>query len=111
GGPLGPAAAGRERRGGWLPGRGARAAGPASSAGRSLSAALRSKAGMTTAAIMGTYVLHERLFPCQAATAAHTGKMAAQQTGFFHHRGRRIAYASVGEGPPLVLPAWWARTS
>jgi len=33
--------------------------------------------------------------------------MAAQQTGFFHHGGRRIAYASVGEGPPLVLPAWW----
>jgi pimeloyl-ACP methyl ester carboxylesterase/DNA-binding CsgD family transcriptional regulator len=33
--------------------------------------------------------------------------MAAQQTGFFQHGGRRIAYASVGEGPPLVLPAWW----
>ena len=33
--------------------------------------------------------------------------MSAQQTGFFHHAGRRIAYASVGEGPPLVLPAWW----
>jgi pimeloyl-ACP methyl ester carboxylesterase/DNA-binding CsgD family transcriptional regulator len=33
--------------------------------------------------------------------------MARQQTGFFHHAGRRIAYASVGEGPPLVLPAWW----
>jgi pimeloyl-ACP methyl ester carboxylesterase len=33
--------------------------------------------------------------------------MAAQQTGFFHHGGRRIAYASVGDGPPLVLPAWW----
>ena len=33
--------------------------------------------------------------------------MAAQQTGFFHHGGRRIAYASVGEGPPLVLPGWW----
>ena len=33
--------------------------------------------------------------------------MAAQQTGFFHHDGRRIAYASVGDGPPLVLPGWW----
>jgi len=33
--------------------------------------------------------------------------MAAQQTGFFHHGGRRIAYAAVGEGPPLVLPGWW----
>jgi len=33
--------------------------------------------------------------------------MAAQQTSFFHHDGRRIAYASVGDGPPLVLPGWW----
>jgi len=33
--------------------------------------------------------------------------MADQQTGFFRFGGRRIAYASVGEGPPLVLPAWW----
>jgi pimeloyl-ACP methyl ester carboxylesterase/DNA-binding CsgD family transcriptional regulator len=33
--------------------------------------------------------------------------MAAQETGFFHHDGRRIAYACVGEGPPLVFPAWW----
>ena len=33
--------------------------------------------------------------------------MAAQRTGFFRHNGRRIAYASVGVGPPLVLPAWW----
>jgi pimeloyl-ACP methyl ester carboxylesterase len=33
--------------------------------------------------------------------------VSAQQTGFFNHGGRRIAYASVGEGPPLVLPAWW----
>src|SRR5262249_55729922 len=37
----------------------------------------------------------------------HTRRMLAQQTGFFNHDGRRIAYASVGEGPPLVLPAWW----
>jgi len=33
--------------------------------------------------------------------------MDAQQTGFFRHDGRRIAYATVGEGPPLVFPAWW----
>jgi pimeloyl-ACP methyl ester carboxylesterase/DNA-binding CsgD family transcriptional regulator len=33
--------------------------------------------------------------------------MVVQQTGFFRHDGGRIAYASVGEGPPLVLPAWW----
>jgi pimeloyl-ACP methyl ester carboxylesterase/DNA-binding CsgD family transcriptional regulator len=33
--------------------------------------------------------------------------MATQQTGFFHYDGRRIAYASIGDGPPLVLPAWW----
>jgi pimeloyl-ACP methyl ester carboxylesterase len=33
--------------------------------------------------------------------------VASQRTGFFHHRGRRIAYASVGEGAPLVLPGWW----
>jgi pimeloyl-ACP methyl ester carboxylesterase len=33
--------------------------------------------------------------------------MVAQQTGFFNYSGRRIAYASLGEGPPLVLPAWW----
>jgi pimeloyl-ACP methyl ester carboxylesterase len=33
--------------------------------------------------------------------------MAAQQTGFFRFDGRRIAYAVVGDGPPLVLPAWW----
>jgi pimeloyl-ACP methyl ester carboxylesterase/DNA-binding CsgD family transcriptional regulator len=31
----------------------------------------------------------------------------AQQTGFFRHEGRRVAYAVVGDGPPLVLPAWW----
>lgn len=33
--------------------------------------------------------------------------MAGQRTGFFHFEGHRIAFASVGEGPPLVLPAWW----
>jgi pimeloyl-ACP methyl ester carboxylesterase/DNA-binding CsgD family transcriptional regulator len=31
----------------------------------------------------------------------------AQQTGFVELDGRRIAYAIVGDGPPLVLPAWW----
>jgi pimeloyl-ACP methyl ester carboxylesterase/DNA-binding CsgD family transcriptional regulator len=30
-----------------------------------------------------------------------------QQTGFLRVDGRRIAYATVGSGPPLVLPAWW----
>ena len=31
----------------------------------------------------------------------------AQRTGFVELDGRRIAYAMVGDGPPLVLPAWW----
>jgi pimeloyl-ACP methyl ester carboxylesterase/DNA-binding CsgD family transcriptional regulator len=31
----------------------------------------------------------------------------AQQTGYVQVDGRRIAYATVGAGPPLVLPAWW----
>lgn len=30
-----------------------------------------------------------------------------QQVGFLDVDGRRIAYASVGEGPPLVIPAYW----
>jgi pimeloyl-ACP methyl ester carboxylesterase/DNA-binding CsgD family transcriptional regulator len=30
-----------------------------------------------------------------------------QQLGFLEFDGRRVAYASVGDGPPLVLPAWW----
>lgn len=29
------------------------------------------------------------------------------QTGFFRFDGRRIAYATVGEGQALFLPAWW----
>jgi pimeloyl-ACP methyl ester carboxylesterase/DNA-binding CsgD family transcriptional regulator len=33
--------------------------------------------------------------------------MAVQRTGFFRIGGHRIAYATVGKGPPLVLPAWW----
>ena len=33
--------------------------------------------------------------------------MDGQRTGFFHLDGHRIAFATVGEGPPLVLPAWW----
>jgi pimeloyl-ACP methyl ester carboxylesterase/DNA-binding CsgD family transcriptional regulator len=30
-----------------------------------------------------------------------------QQTGFVELDGRRIAYATVGDGPLLVLPSWW----
>jgi pimeloyl-ACP methyl ester carboxylesterase/DNA-binding CsgD family transcriptional regulator len=30
-----------------------------------------------------------------------------QRTGFVEFDGRRIAYATVGEGPLLVLPSWW----
>jgi pimeloyl-ACP methyl ester carboxylesterase/DNA-binding CsgD family transcriptional regulator len=30
-----------------------------------------------------------------------------QQTGFVELEGRRIAYATVGDGPLLVLPPWW----
>src|SRR5215471_12236490 len=33
--------------------------------------------------------------------------MAAQRTGFLRFDGRRIAFAAVGEGQPIVLPAWW----
>jgi pimeloyl-ACP methyl ester carboxylesterase/DNA-binding CsgD family transcriptional regulator len=33
--------------------------------------------------------------------------MSRQQTGFFRLDGHRIAFAEVGAGPPLVLPAWW----
>ncbi len=43
---------------------------PPRAAGRRRSAARRSKAGMTTAAITGTYVLYEHMFPCQAGSAA-----------------------------------------
>jgi len=30
-----------------------------------------------------------------------------QQTGFVEVDGRRIAYATVGDGPVLVMPSWW----
>ncbi len=30
-----------------------------------------------------------------------------QQTGFLEFDGRRIAYATVGDGPLLVMPSWW----
>jgi hypothetical protein len=33
--------------------------------------------------------------------------MSRQQSGFFQLDGHRIAFATVGTGPPLVLPAWW----
>src|SRR5215469_11218856 len=29
------------------------------------------------------------------------------RTGFLRYDGHRVAYATVGEGPVLVLPAWW----
>jgi pimeloyl-ACP methyl ester carboxylesterase/DNA-binding CsgD family transcriptional regulator len=31
----------------------------------------------------------------------------SQQMGFLEFERRRIAYATVGEGPLLVMPAWW----
>ena len=30
-----------------------------------------------------------------------------RRTGFLRYDGRRVAYATVGDGPVLVLPAWW----
>ena len=30
-----------------------------------------------------------------------------QQTGFVEFGGRRVAYATVGDGPLLFMPAWW----
>jgi pimeloyl-ACP methyl ester carboxylesterase/DNA-binding CsgD family transcriptional regulator len=33
--------------------------------------------------------------------------MGEQRTAFFRVHGHRIAFASVGEGLPIVLPAWW----
>ena len=30
-----------------------------------------------------------------------------QRTGFLRVDGHRIAFATVGAGPPLVFPAWW----
>jgi pimeloyl-ACP methyl ester carboxylesterase/DNA-binding CsgD family transcriptional regulator len=33
--------------------------------------------------------------------------MSRQDTGFFRLEGHRIAFATTGTGPPLVLPAWW----
>jgi pimeloyl-ACP methyl ester carboxylesterase len=30
-----------------------------------------------------------------------------QRTGFFRLAGHRIAFATVGRGPTIVLPAWW----
>jgi pimeloyl-ACP methyl ester carboxylesterase/DNA-binding CsgD family transcriptional regulator len=30
-----------------------------------------------------------------------------KETGFIRFEGRRVAYATVGEGQVLVLPAWW----
>ena len=48
------------------PGSGASAAGRSVRAGRFRSAAFSSNPGMERQAIMGTYVLHEHTFPCQA---------------------------------------------
>lgn len=33
--------------------------------------------------------------------------MAGQRTGFFEVDGHRIGFASIGDGPAVVLPAWW----
>ena len=33
--------------------------------------------------------------------------MGEQRTGFFRFAGHRIAFATVGRGPAVVLPAWW----
>src|SRR4051794_36293209 len=33
--------------------------------------------------------------------------VSAQQTGFLRFDGHRIAFATVGSGAPIVLPAWW----
>ena len=33
--------------------------------------------------------------------------VSGQRTGFFRFDGHRIAFATLGSGPPLVLPAWW----
>jgi pimeloyl-ACP methyl ester carboxylesterase/DNA-binding CsgD family transcriptional regulator len=33
--------------------------------------------------------------------------MSGQRTGFLRFDGHRIAFATVGEGTPIVLPAWW----
>jgi pimeloyl-ACP methyl ester carboxylesterase/DNA-binding CsgD family transcriptional regulator len=33
--------------------------------------------------------------------------MPAQRTGFFRFDGHRIAFATAGDGAPIVLPAWW----
>jgi pimeloyl-ACP methyl ester carboxylesterase/DNA-binding CsgD family transcriptional regulator len=30
-----------------------------------------------------------------------------QQTGFVEFEGQRVAYATVGDGPLLVMPSWW----
>ena len=34
------------------------------------------------------------------------GRAVTQETGFLEFEGRRIAYATAGEGPLLVMPAW-----
>jgi pimeloyl-ACP methyl ester carboxylesterase/DNA-binding CsgD family transcriptional regulator len=33
--------------------------------------------------------------------------VGGQQTGFLRFDGHRVAFAVVGEGRPIVLPAWW----
>ena len=33
--------------------------------------------------------------------------MGEQRTGFFRVDGHRVAFATVGTGAPVVLPAWW----
>jgi pimeloyl-ACP methyl ester carboxylesterase/DNA-binding CsgD family transcriptional regulator len=38
---------------------------------------------------------------------AYAEDTVEKQTGFFRFDGRRVAYATVGDGQPLILPAWW----
>ena len=45
--------------------------------------------------------------PSAAPLSQYCPTVSAQQTGFLRFDGHRIAFATVGSGPPLVLPAWW----
>ena len=46
--------------------------------------------------------------PASSLNGLVTLASVQQSTGFAHAPdGSRIAYATVGSGPPIVLPAWW----